>query len=368
MAAAAINSQPGKLEKQEIRGELLMRTHVTRRDFLTTALSVSVLPRLAHAQTATSINGRTFRGTRTATGTRGEGGEGLRAKSDVVIRNCQFLDLGNGAVRVNTPTNGLVIEDCKASNLYRFLEDTSSDKANPAILSNFAVRRITAHEIDRGMIRIRYGSHDGVIEDVAAFGSDHCDLYPVGFQLDDGAHGISYLRVEAHGFQETSRPADKYWNGDGFSDERGNHGIRYVSCTATQCSDGGFDLKSAEVYLENCVARANKRNYRLWNGGKLYRCRSEDPHQYGGTGGAAHFSFRGAVGRYVIDSAVVRAAPGNGAPVFLIETKTPLNLEIRNADINAPGAPLFAIKGPEPLISWVPERRLQNIRVLRDRA
>jgi len=160
-----------------------MRTHVTRRDFLTTALSVSVLPRLAHAQTATSINGRTFRGTRTATGTRGEGGEGLRAKSDVVIRNCQFLDLGNGAVRVNTPTNGLVIEDCKASNLYRFLEDTSSDKANPAILSNFAVRRITAREIDRGMIRIRYGSHDGVIEDVAAFAEyavvDQSQVVPV---------------------------------------------------------------------------------------------------------------------------------------------------------------------------------------------
>lgn len=345
-----------------------MRADVTRRNFLTATLSVSVLPKLAHAQTGTVIDGQTFRGTRTPTGTDDEGGEGLRAKSDMVIRNCTFLDLGNGAVRVSAPTDKLTIEDCKANNLYRFLEDTSSDKAKPAILSNFAVRRTTAREIDHGMIRIRFGSHDGVIEDVAAFGSSRCGFYCVGFQLDDQAHDITYSRVEAHGFQEAGRPADKYWNGDGFSDERGNRGIRYIACTATQCTDGGFDLKSAEANLENCVARGNKRNYRLWNSGELHRCRSEDPHHFGGTGGPAHFSFHGDVGRYVIDGAVVRAAAGNKAPVFLIETTRPLALEIRNADIDAPDAPLFAIKGPEPLISWVPEQRLQNIRVLRNRA
>lgn len=345
-----------------------MRACVTRRRFLTTALSMSVLPRLSHARTGTIIDGRTFQGSRPATGTDRKGGEGLRAKSDMVIRNCTFLDLGNGAVRVNVPTGGLVIEDCKANNLRRFLEDTSSDKGNPAILSNFAVRRITARGLDHGMLRIRYGSHDGVIEDVAAFGSDQCDLYCVGFQLQDEAHDITYSRAEAHDFRETGRPAKKFWNGDGFSDERGNHGIRYISCTATQCSDGGFDLKSADAYLENCVARGNKRNYRLWNSGKLRRCRSEDPHHHGGTGGTAHFSFHGGVGRYVIDRPVVRAAAGNKAPVFLIETTRPLQLEIRNADIDAPDAPLFAIKGPEPLISWVPEQRLQSIRALRDRA
>ncbi|MCF8708228.1 hypothetical protein [Rhizorhapis sp. SPR117] len=345
-----------------------MSAHVTRRRFLTTALSASVLPRLAHAQTATVIDGKTFQGTRIASGTKGDGGEGLRAKSNMVIRNCTFLDLGNGAVRVNVPTDNLIIEDCEAKNLYRFLEDTSSNKDNPAILSHFAVRRSIAREIDHGMIRIRYGSHDGTIEDVVAYGSAQCDLYCVGFQLDDEAHDITYSRVAAHGFQESGRPDDKYWNGDGFSDERGNRGIRYISCTATQCSDGGFDLKSANVYMEQCVSRANKRNYRLWNGGELRQCRSEDPRLYGGTGGTAHFSFHGDVDHYVLDSPVVRAAAGNAAPVFLIDTTTPLTLDIRNADIDAPDAPLFAIKGPEPVINWVPERSQQTIRVLRDRA
>jgi hypothetical protein len=345
-----------------------MSARMTRRNFVTVALSLSALPRLAHARASLLISGRRFNGARPAAGSKGEGGEGLRAQTNMVIRNCDFRNLGNGAVRVNVPTDRLEIADCEARNLYRFLENTSSDKANPAILSNFALRRTTARDIDRGMARIRYGSHDGIIEDVAAYGGKRCDLYCVGFQLDDEAHGITYARVEAHGFREANRPAHKYWNGDGFSDERGNHHIRYLACTATGCSDGGFDLKSADVYLENCLARGNKRNFRLWNSGTLNRCRSEDPRHYGGRGGAAHFSFHGGIGRYVIDGAIVRAAPENRAPVFLIETKMPLTLEIRNADIDAPGAPLFAIKGPQPVIKWVPERNRQKIRVLRDHA
>src|SRR3546814_15231666 len=101
------------------------------------------------------------------------------------------------------------------------------------------------------MTRIRYGSHHGTIEDVVASGSAQGDLYCVGFQLDDQAHDITYQRVEAHGFRETNRPNTSYWNSDGFSDERGNRAIRYLSCTATDCTDGGFDLKSADMFLEN---------------------------------------------------------------------------------------------------------------------
>src|SRR3546814_1473880 len=74
---------------------------------------------------------RSFQGTRAATGTAGQGGEGIRAKSAMTLRNCRFLDLGNGCVRVNVPTNNLVIEDFEAENIYRFLEDTSSSNANP---------------------------------------------------------------------------------------------------------------------------------------------------------------------------------------------------------------------------------------------
>jgi hypothetical protein len=341
-----------------------MRTDITRRCFVTTALTALVVPRSTYAEISTIITGQIFKGDRAEDGVKGEGGEGLRVSSNTIIRQCQFLDLGNGAVRINVPVENLTVEDCEARNMYRFLEDTSSDKTVPADLTSFTLRKIAGREIDRSMTRIRYDSHQGVIEDVSAYGSSQCDLYCVGFQLDDTAHDITYLRTEAHAFREASRPDDKYWNGDGFSDERGNYNIRYLSCVATECSDGGFDLKSANVYLEGCSSRLNKRNYRLWNSGELHDCTSEDPHHYGGTGGSAHFSFHGSAGRYVLERPVVNAAAGNHAPVFLIATSTPLEIEIRDATINAPDAPLFKIEGVEPVITWVPDRDEQNIHVL----
>src|SRR3546814_9657173 len=78
---------------------------LTRRHFITATLSASILPRLAWAQSTSIIDGRTFQGTRAATGTAGQGGEGIRAKSAMTLRNCRFLNLGNGCVRVNVPTN-----------------------------------------------------------------------------------------------------------------------------------------------------------------------------------------------------------------------------------------------------------------------
>lgn len=342
----------------------------SRRHMLAAAVSAPALSFASRAQRPGTlvIENRNFIGTRSLDVTGGAGGEGLRVRSNTLVRRCQFLHLGNGGVRVNVPTVNLTIEECDAYNMYRFFEDTSSAAANPAILSNFVLRRVVGRELDHGLSRIRYYSSIGLIEDVAAHGSRQCDAYCVGFQLSDQAHHITYRRAEAHGFQETGTGSGAYWNGDGFSDERGNWAIRYLSCLATNCTDGGFDLKSAGMYLEGCIARGNKRNFRLWSSGTLQGCRSEEPVSRGGIGRPAHFSFHGAVGRrFVLVNPQVRASPGNDAPVFLIETSVPLVLEIVDADIHAPGAPLFAVDGPEPHIVWSSSRARQRIRVARER-
>lgn len=308
---------------------------------------------------------RSAPGAKVARVIRGDGKrEGLRAVSGQVIRHVQFLNLGNGAVRVDRETTGLVIEDCEARDLYRFLENTAAGGGSAAPLSRFVIRRVRADGLARGMTRIRYGSHNGLIEDVIARGARNAERYCVGFALDDEAHDIVYRRVEAHGFAEGGRHAGEYWNGDGFTDERGNRAISYIACTATGCTDGGFDLKSSGVLLTDCVARSNKRNYRLWGDGTLRNCASHDPVWHGGKGGSAHFSFHGGPARFLIDRPVVRAAASNRAPVFLVETSAPAEIEIRNADIVAPGAPLFAIKGPAPIIRWVPARKAQRIRTM----
>src|SRR3546814_11824502 len=117
------------------------------------------------------------------------------------------------------------------------------------------------------------------------------------------------------------------------------------------------------MFLENCGSRGNKRNYRLWSKGKLSSCHSEDPKWRGGTGGAAHFSFHGAAGRFVIDRPIVRADADNAAPVFLIETSIPLTLDIINANMHAPPAPIPSRRQPPPPKHWSPPREQQTNRI-----
>ncbi|MCI4592656.1 right-handed parallel beta-helix repeat-containing protein [Sphingobium sp. BYY-5] len=351
-----------------------MTALLTRRRFMkATAAGPAAVPSMIRAQTGsqTLIDGRTFRGTRLPDGSGVDGGTAIWAESDTLIRNCHFLNLGNGAIRLfHSATANFTIEDCDVSNMYRFIENWSWDHPSVAApVSDFAIRRVVATGLERNFLRIRYGSTRGVIEDVVAHGNGQCSNYCVGFALDDEANDIVYRRVEAHDFSETRRAADRYWNGDGFSDERGNRQIRYYSCVATGCSDGGFDVKSAGVYLEDCRASGNKRNYRLWNSGILKNCRSENPVKNGGTGEVAHFAFFGGSGaNYMFDRPVVRAAAGNTAPIFFFQTDTPATISIYDADIDAPDAPLIQVDGPAPTIQWFPDRSQQKIRVARDMA
>lgn len=307
--------------------------------------------------------GRTFTGAR-GTGSGNAGGEALRASDGMRISNCRFEGYGNGAVRVAAPVSGLVVEDCEGLNLYRFLENTAGGGATDATMRDFAVRRVKASELEHGFSRIRYRSSGGTIEDVTARGrASGGAQYCVGFALDDEASEITYMRVAAHGFQESGRSSGSYWNGDGFTDERGNRAIRYVDCLATDCTDGGFDLKSSQVRLERCIARGNKRNFRLWAGGELHDCESHEPVWRGGSGGKSHFSFHGDVEEFRIVRPKATAPEGNTAPVFMFATNRPARIIIEDAQIDAPSAPLIRVEGgPPPEISFVPERGQQRIR------
>jgi hypothetical protein len=188
-----------------------------------------------------------------------------------------FKDVGNGCFRVSGPVTGLVIEDCSFENIYRFLENTTSDGEKRANLRQFVVRRCEGAGVERGFLRIRYASRDGVIEECRAQGTaNEGGHIPAGCALDDRASDILYRACVMEGFQQW-RGGD-YWNGDGFSDEENNQRIQYRDCEARGSTDGGFDCKSRGLVLENCVAEDNKRNFRIWSGdATMTGCTSRRP-------------------------------------------------------------------------------------------
>lgn len=200
-----------------------------------------------------------------------------RGASNLRFSHFAFSDIGNGAFAVVAPVSNLTVEDCSFENIYRFLENTAGDGEGHASLRDFAVRRCSGSGVERGFLRIRYNARGGVIEDCRGQGTaNQGGFIPVGCALDDRASDIVYRRCVMEGFQQLN--GGDYWNGDGFSDEPGNRGIRYEACEARGSTDGGFDCKSREVVLQDCVAEDNKRNFRIWSErATLTRCTSRNP-------------------------------------------------------------------------------------------
>lgn len=219
----------------------------------------------------------------TLRGNRAAGEEGveafklLRGASHLRFSHFDFRDIGNGAFRVAGAVSNLTVEDCGFENIYRFFENTVGGGEGHASIDGFVLRRCRGTHVERGFLRVRYNSNNGLIEDCAAQGqASEGGRIPVGCALDDRARNIIYRRVVMEHFQQSN--GSDYWNGDGFSDEPDNSAIRYESCEARGSTDGGFDCKSRDVVLENCIAEDNKRNFRLWsNHATMAGCTSRDP-------------------------------------------------------------------------------------------
>src|SRR3546814_17011083 len=90
------------------------------------------------------------------------------------------------------------------------------------------------------------------------------------------------------------RRDNPYWNGDGFSTERGNARFLFRQCAAWDNSVGGSDLKSTETTPDDSISGSNARNSRLWSSIRAKRLISLDPIKLGGVGATNHFSFKAA--------------------------------------------------------------------------
>lgn len=191
--------------------------------------------------------------------------------------------------RVGAPCYGLRIADVSARNVYRFLENNASGDERDASLVDFALTNCSATAIERNFLRIQYASYIGWIDQCSgdAAGAPTPDALPAGCVLEGAAAQMTFRDCTMTGF---AAPAGDgaYWNGDGFSTERGNSAITFQACTASDCADAGFDLKSTETLLTNCTAHGAKRNFRVWGEAELNTCASVDPVKRGGTGGIAH--------------------------------------------------------------------------------
>lgn len=270
-------------------------------------------------------------------------------QSGAIYRGVHARDVGNGLFVIREPVHNVQIDDVRVDGGYRVIENTAAPEQASAGSVGLRVRGVRASDLKRSFARIRYDSHDGVIEDVSASGmltTGATDL-PVGIAFDGTAHDFRVERCLMRGFQ-WQRKAKQYWNGDGFSTERGNARMLFRQCAAWDNSDGGFDLKSTESVLDDCVSGRNARNFRLWASIRATRLSSLDPVKIGGIGDTNHFTIMAAKGAsepLVIHIEHLTVKSDRGWPIFDVHDG-PAKIIIGSHDIQVPpGTPLVRSRG-----------------------
>lgn len=265
-------------------------------------------------------------------------------QSGGVYRHVHARGVGNGLFVIREPVYDVQISDIRVEGGYRVIENTAAPELVAAGCVGLHVRGARASDLERSFARIRYDSNNGVIQDVSASGmltTGSTDL-PVGIAFADTAHDFRVERCFMRGFQ-WQRDAKQYWNGDGFSTERGNARFLFRQCAAWDNSDGGFDLKSTETVLDDCTSGRNARNFRLWSSIRATRLISLDPVKIGGTGDTNHFSIMAAPAPseplvIYIEHLVIKS--DRGWPIFDVHDG-PAQIIIGSHDIQVPpGTPL----------------------------
>ena len=270
-------------------------------------------------------------------------------ESGAVYRGVRARDVGNGLFVIREPVRNVQIANIRVEGGYRVIENKAAPELAGAGSVGLRVRGAKASNLERSFARIRYDSHDGVIEDVSASGmltTGVTDL-PVGIAFDGTAHDFRVERCSMRGFQ-WQRKARQYWNGDGFSTERGNARMLFRQCAAWDNSDGGFDLKSTETLLDDCVSGRNARNFRLWSSIRATRLTSLDPVKIGGIGDTNHFTIMAAKGAsepLVIHIEHLKVRSDRGWPIFDVHHGL-AKIIIGSHDIQVPpGTPLVRSRG-----------------------
>jgi serralysin len=213
----------------------------------------------------------------------------LDGADNLVFEDLDIENIGNGAFRVGADIENLTIRSVDATNVGRFIEDYKSGTATSATIDGLAVQDCTITGYSSNAIRLQYDTHDVVIENVVgdSQGQDG-GLYISGIAIDGTAHDILISRTEMKN-SAGNGSAGEYWNGDGFTTERGVYNVTFVDTLASGNTDAGYDLKSSNTQLVRAHAEGNNKNYRLWSDSiTLIDCSSADPVHAGGTGVLSH--------------------------------------------------------------------------------
>ncbi len=229
---------------------------------------------------------------------------------NIQIERCNFKEAQEGIIidgdvdlkNLTDATHDVVIKDCEISNYTKrgirikggvydtkIIACTADGGGAPYGTEKFPCGFQVA--ADKGTSEIMKKARDQVLKGSPA------EVIPTAHEIPYD-HDITFIDCVSknHYFDNGSA----YWQGDGFVSEHNSYNIRYIRCKAFDNTDGGWDEKSKDVYLEDCIALRNKKNFRIWSelpdkGATMIRCVGAYSRFPGGTSEAVGFWTRGKV-------------------------------------------------------------------------
>ncbi|MEM9970811.1 MAG: hypothetical protein AAF762_06890 [Pseudomonadota bacterium] len=187
-----------------------------------------------------------------------------------------FLQGGNdsvGAVNLDGSNTGLQLNKLNFKNVGRAVALSSS-----ASYTDTIIRKCRAEGITRGFLRTQGTNSGWLIEDVIAIAefADGDAIIQI-FQHEDNDTNVTYRRVHARFGPSlyvpdgTTESAGGYTQGDGYNAETNTSNFLYDGCSAVGFWDGGWDVKTNNVTFYRCFAHDNKRHFRTWGVGVVFK-------------------------------------------------------------------------------------------------
>lgn len=214
------------------------------------------------------------------------GKSGLLTYADIAISNIDARNVGRVIeTDRNAMLQNLVIADCKAVGIVRGF-------ARFRNLSDSALRNL---ELDAA--------------NMDAGGKNVCQLIAL-----EGGNNVLFENVAVRNAMNTPAPKngkEGYVQGDGIVCERKTSNVTIRGCSASNMGDGGFDLKTTNVVIEDSSADSCKYGARIWTEGNnvIRRCDFRNPQTRGNSNGACIQ----ASGTLDIVDTKLQAGPGTAA-------------------------------------------------------
>ncbi|WFB35171.1 hypothetical protein P3T73_13480 [Kiritimatiellota bacterium B12222] len=214
------------------------------------------------------------------------------AIENLVIKNCREAVTTASPGRVS---NGRIVDVDVEGTRDAFIFLGGAYASKPEIgTHNIEIRDCDVLHYTKRGFRFRDGCYDITVVNCTADAGGkewYVEPFPMSFNVIGGSkgsgvfdHDITFIDcIARNNYHE--KAGNSYWNADGFCAESTAYNLTYIRCESYGNTDGGWDDKSPNPLLIDCIAKDNKKNYRFWNqepGVLFWNCISETPFKRGG--------------------------------------------------------------------------------------